>query len=214
MPAALALVLAAALSSLPPLPQRGLALETQAGVQLQTMAGRPLATLAGMDLAFDQAVAHKLVVRDRQGRMFVLSGRRLRSAALGRGCRTTDVALVVCARTIRSGGRIVARAPRVAGHWVWAARAPLGAAVLAQWSGECETPTAYLVTARGRLRSYGAETVALGWLPGSRALIHFRTSGCAGWSAVPGIYAVPTRRGEPRLVLRTPRLAQYLMWGG
>jgi hypothetical protein len=93
------LVLAVALWSLPSLPQRGLALETQAGMQLQTMAGRPLATLAGMDLAFDQAVAHELVVRDRRG-------------------------------------------------------------------------------------------------------------------PVPGIYAVPTSRGEPRLVLRTPRLAQYMMWGG
>jgi hypothetical protein len=40
------------------------------------MAGQPLATLAGMDLAFDQAVAHKLVVRDRHGRLFVLGGRR------------------------------------------------------------------------------------------------------------------------------------------
>jgi hypothetical protein len=214
MPAAFALVLAVALSSLPPLPQRGLALETQAGVQLQTMAGRPLATLAGMDLAFDQAVAHKLVVRDRRGRIFVLSGRRLRPATPGRACRTTDVALVVCTRTIRSGGRVVARAPRGPGHWVWAARAPMGEAVLAQWSGECEVPTAYLVTARGKVRSYGDETVALGWLPSGSALIHFRTSGCAGWSPVPGIYAVPTSRGEPRLVLRTPRVAQYLMWGG
>jgi hypothetical protein len=47
MPGALALVLAAALSSLPPLPQRGLALETQGGVQLQTMAGRPLGASRG-----------------------------------------------------------------------------------------------------------------------------------------------------------------------
>src|SRR5262245_731887 len=110
-PGALALVLAAALSSLPPLPQRGLALETQAGVQLQTMAGQPLATLAGMDLAFDQAVAHKLVVRDRQGRLVVLGGRRLRATTFGRGCRTTDVALVVCARTVRPDdqGRAAAR---------------------------------------------------------------------------------------------------------
>jgi hypothetical protein len=214
MPGALALALAAALTSLPPLPQRGLALETQAGVQLQTMAGRPLATLAGMDLAFDQAVAHKLVVRDRRGRLFLLRDRRSRPATLRRGCRTTDVALVVCSRTIRSDGHVLARAPRGLGHWVWAARAPMGRAVLAQWSGECEVPTAYLVTAPGKLRSYGAETVALGWLPSGRALIHFRTSGCAGWSPVPGIYAVPTSRGEPRLVLRTPRLAQYLMWGG
>src|SRR5947208_10242214 len=64
MPGAFAVVLAAVLTSLPPLPQRGLALETKAGVQLQTVSGRPLATLRGFDLASDQAVAHTLVVRD------------------------------------------------------------------------------------------------------------------------------------------------------
>jgi hypothetical protein len=42
-----------------PLPERGLALETEPGVQLQSLGGRPLAALRGLDLAPDQAVAHK-----------------------------------------------------------------------------------------------------------------------------------------------------------
>src|SRR3954452_4865124 len=101
MPGALALVLAAALTSLPPLPQRGLALETKAGVELQSLGGPPLATRRGLDLAPDQALAHKAVFRDGRGRLFVLAGGRLRRALLRRGCRATDVQLTVCPRAVR-----------------------------------------------------------------------------------------------------------------
>ena len=207
---AISLLLAAAL--LPPLPARGLALETEAGVQLQTMAGRPLVTLPGLDLATDQAAAHTLVLRDRRGRLFALRGRRLERRTLQRGCRTTDVGIVVCTHTIRDGGHIVARAPGGIGHWVWAERSPQGDAVLAQWSAECEVPVAYRV-AHGNLRAYALESVALGWLPNGDALIHFPNGPCGGSIHVRGIYAIP-RAGKPRLILRTRRFAQYAMWGG
>ena len=75
-----ALLSAVAVSALPPLPERGLALETKAGVQLQTMSGKPLATVPGLDLAPDKATAHGLVMRDRRGRLFSLdrAARRVR----------------------------------------------------------------------------------------------------------------------------------------
>lgn len=211
MPGALALVLAAALTSLPPLPQRGLVLETKAGVQLQAMSGRRLAVLRGYDLAPDQAIAHSGVFRDGRGRLFVLARGRLRRTPLRRGCRTTDVQLTVCPRTIRGAAGVLARAPRGVGHWVWAERSPSGDAILAQWSAECEIPVAYLV-ANGTLQKYGDETVALGWLPSGEAIVHFRPLGCSG-SGRNGIYAV-ARTGKLRLILRTPHLAQYAMWGG
>ena len=88
---------------------------------------------------------------------------------------------------------------------------PSGDAILAQWSAECEVPVAYLV-ANGKLRKYGDETVALGWLPSGHAVVHFRPLGCVG-SGRSGIYAMP-RSGKPRLMLRTARFAQYAMWGG
>jgi hypothetical protein len=217
MGGALALVSAAlALSSLPSLPARGLARETRAGVELQTLSGRTLAALPGLDLAPDQATAHTVVMRNRRGQLFVLDreARRLREARQRHGCRATDVQLVVCARTIRRGARIVAQAPArsPSGHWVWAEHAPQGDAILAQWEAECEVPVAYLVV-RGRLHVYARESVALGWLPSGDALIHFPSGPCGGSIHVRGIYAVP-RDGKPRLVLRTPRFAQYLMWGG
>jgi len=211
MTAALAVISAALALGAPP--ERGLVLETNAGVQLQTLGGRRLATLRGYDLAIDQAIAHEVVLRDRRGKLTAFDGRRLRAVTLRRGCRTTDRALVVCARTIRSGGRIVARAPRGIGHWIWAERSPRRDAVLAQWEAECETPVAYLV-ADGKVSAFGRESVALGWLPAGEALIHFPNGPCAGDSrSVRGIYAAVSTR-KLRLLLRTSRFAQYLMWGG
>jgi hypothetical protein len=205
---------AAALAPLPQLPARGLALETKAGVELQTLGGRPLVTVRGLDLAPDQAVAHRLVLRNRRGGLFALDvrGRRLRRRATRRHCRTTDIDLVVCAHVIKHGSRVVARAPAAIGHWLWAAWSPDRTAVLAQWSAECELPVAYLVVG-GRLRAYANESVALGWLPSGAALIHFPNGPCAGWAHTRGIYAV-ARNGRERLVLRTKRFAQYAMWGG
>lgn len=204
---------ALSLAALPPLPERGLVLETKAGVQLQSLGGRPLGTLRGFDLAPDQAKAHKLVLRDSQGRLFALEGRTLRRQQLRRRCRLTDVELLVCARTIRSRTRVLARAPGKIGHWVWAERAATGGAILAQWSAECEVPVAYLLV-HGQLRAFGRESVALGWLPSGEAVVHFPNGPCAGSSRrVRGIYAATSAR-KMRMLLRTKRFAQYAMWGG
>ena len=209
---------AAALGGLPQLPERGLARETKAGVQLESLGGRQLATLPRLDLAPDWKTAGVVTMRDRAGTVYLLDarGRRVRNVGKPRPqgvCRYTDVGLSVCHGTIRSGARIVARAPRGIGHWVWAARAPRGQAILAQWSAECEVPVAYLVT-NGKLRAFGRESVALGWLPTGEAVIHFPNGPCAGDSRVTrGIYAAVSTSKMRRLV-RTPRFAQYLMWGG
>jgi hypothetical protein len=219
---------------LPKLPQRGLARETVAGVELQTLRGRRLGLLTGFQLAPDKAVSHSLVLRSRRGpRLFTLDvyKRRVRRFFEGPSsvptCRLTDARLkrelFACGSTIRTvtygppGSRpqlrVVARAPAEIGHWVWAEFAPRGPAFLAQWSAECEVPVAYLV-AGGKLRAYAEESVALGWLPSGDALVHFPNGPCAGgWRPVRGIYAV-RGSGSPRLLLRTPRFAQYAMWGG
>ena len=91
--------------------------------------------------------------------------------------------------------------------------APHGNAFLAQWIAECEVPVAYLVV-NANLQAFGRESVALGWLPTGEAVIHFPNGPCAGNSRFErGIYgAVSTTK--MRLILRTPRFAQYLMWGG
>jgi len=211
MTAALAVISAAL--ALGPLPARGFALETNTGVQLQSLGGRPLATLRGLDLAPDQAIAHKAALRSRRGRVFTLSRGRLRETRFRSGCRVTDMQVTVCPRTITGATRVLARAPSKAGHWVWAERAPYRDELLAQWLGECEVPVAYLVV-RGKLHPFGRESVALGWLPSGEAVIQFPNGPCTGgWSPVRGIYRAAGTT-KLRLLLRTNRFAQYLMWGG
>jgi hypothetical protein len=217
---------------LPNLPSRGLARETSVGVELQTLNGRPLGTLAGLNLAPDKTVSHNLVLRSgRQLLTLDVAERRVRRFYEARStvptCRLTDARihreLFACGSAVRTvtygppgskpSLRVVARAPGKVGHWVWAEFAPRGGGFLAQWSAECEVPVAYLV-ADGKLRAYGRESAALGWLPSGEALIHFPNGPCAGDSKrMRGIYAVPSG-GKPRLILRTARFAQYAMWGG
>jgi len=208
------------------LPPRGVALETKAGVELQSLSGTQLGALRGLDLAPD-AFGRGLVMRNGRGRLFLLDWKRRRLIDFARppldppGCRLTDgfgrLDLLICGRTLKTARygttpRVVARAPAGVGHWVRAEFSPSGDAILAQWSAECEVPVAYLVSG-GVSRAYGAESVALGWLPGGEALIHFPNGPCGGSSHARGIYAVP-RRGKRRLIRRTPRFAQYAMWGG
>ena len=209
----LTLALISAALALGPLPERGLALETKAGVQLQSLGGRPLGVLRGMNLAVDQAVAHKAVLRDLRGRLFTLDRRGLRATTVRRGCRATDVRLTVCPHTIRGANGTLVGAPGKIGHWVWAVRSPSGGATLAQWSAECEIPVAYLLV-DGELQPFGRESVALGWLSTGEAVIHFPNGACAGTSRpVRGIYSAQTT-SKTQLLLRTKPFAQYLMWGG
>jgi hypothetical protein len=120
----------------------------------------------------------------------------------------------------RSGElRVVAKAPGRIGHWERAAFAPAGNAFLAQWSAECEIPVAFLVEA-DVMRPFGARTyrgapssMALGWLPNGSAVVHFPTAACGTTHRPAGVYAVP-RRGDPILLVRTPRFDYYWMWGG
>jgi hypothetical protein len=146
------------------------------------------------------------------------------------GCHFTDaissVQLYVCGRTIKSAAnghlRVVARAPSPeGGGWHWAEYArPTGPAILAQWYGLCESPTAFSIVG-GKLRPYGArtfarapESFALGWLSG-RAVVYFTAGVCGRGYSGPGVYAVPLS-GRPQLLHRVkaapPRL--YSMWGG
>jgi hypothetical protein len=224
---------------LPPLPARGLVRDTKAGIQLETLRGRPLALVRGLDLAVDKATSHGPLMRDRRGRLFAFDFylHRVRQVferpESVRGCRLTDarpqLSLLVCGHAVKTARyeghgntprlRVVARAPGRIGHWVRAAFAPRGNVFFAQWSAECEIPVAFLII-DGVVRPFGGRTlrdapasVALGWLPGGSAVVHFPQEACGGAFRTPGIYAVP-RTGAPRLLLRTPRFAQYMMWGG
>jgi hypothetical protein len=222
---------------LPVLPSRGLVRQGRAGVALETLRGAPLGRLSGFHLA-SRVGMHGAVLEDARNRLFTidLQERRVRQVfSMGipapAGCHFTDATttaqLFVCGRTIKrlANGRttVVARPPsREGGAWQWAEYArPRGAAILAQWLGQCETPTAFSIVG-GKLRPYGGrtfreapESFALGWLPGQRAVVHFTGGVCGRAYRGPGVYAVPLG-GAPQLLQHIPQTPPQLlaMWGG
>jgi hypothetical protein len=123
------------------------------------------------------------------------------------------------------GVKIIRRAPVKSpapntspiGHWAGVQLAPDGRTLLAQWSAECETPQAFLVSRRtGSARRLGGaadDSIALGWTNDGQALIYFPTGVCGGtYRDGAGVYAFD--RGRLRLVFETARRATVAMWGG
>jgi hypothetical protein len=114
----------------------------------------------------------------------------------------------------------------VDGHWEWAARSPDGKSVIAQWSGECETQTAFVISVSdgsvhavtgeaGSAWGDAPESSALGWTSTGQILTTFGGSdaGCGSSSSLPrGVYAVsPTDLSRRLLVPLTPT-ATVLRW--
>lgn len=97
------------------------------------------------------------------------------------------------------------------GHWRWAIPSPDGAWVLAQWSGECEVPYAWLVSVGTRTprpiggplgeELSGSLTEALGWTPDGRMIVRFRSGGCGPEIPDAGTYLVETSALHRTLVV-------------
>ena len=95
---------------------------------------------------------------------------------------------------------------------------PDGTRRLAQRSGECEVPTAYLVdgadtgSAKPAVGSgeHPAPSLALGWTSANEAVIHLEASSCGSSDGVPGLYAV--HEGRMRLIARTDGMSRTQMW--
>jgi hypothetical protein len=144
-------------------------------------------------------------------------------------CRAQPIGATLPVRidALTGGRRVAVAAPpvrrssdgRIHGHWRYLLVSPDGRRILAQWSGECEIPTAFLIE-RGSTRPLGASSYAkapvsfaLGWLPNGSAVIHFPQGACGGTHRVPGVYVVP-RSGKPRLVIKVSGFGRVAMWGG
>ncbi len=102
---------------------------------------------------------------------------------------------------VRAGGR-------GGGHWRFAYASPDGSTLLAQWSGECEVPTAFRVpieggdpvTLTGESLAEAPNSTALGWSPDGRAIAYLPADpGCGSGIPVSGIYLVAAD-GTPELV--------------
>ena len=95
------------------------------------------------------------------------------------------------------------------GHWANAKPSPDGRWVLGQWSGECEAPTAFLVSGQGgKVRNAdgtdaidAVESYAVGWTPDNQAIIGFPEGVCGTTvDDRPGIYLVDPASGSRSLL--------------
>jgi hypothetical protein len=79
------------------------------------------------------------------------------------------------------------------GHWRYSLRRPDGR-VLAQWSGECEVPIAYVIPPGGAptelTASQSIESFALGWAKDGRAVALLPEGACGGGDPRPGVYLI------------------------
>lgn len=111
-------------------------------------------------------------------------------------------------RTLASPALRAAHGP--AGWWRSVTLSAAGDRLLAQWSGECEIPYAYVIHARsGRATVLGrdgrggqAEALTLGWARGE-AIVMLPRGACGSSAERPGVYAFDAR-GRARLIIRVP----------
>ena len=103
---------------------------------------------------------------------------------------------------------IVKKDPLPAGFWVPGRLfpSPNGRVLLAQWSGQCEVQSTYLVSAQtGKRRAILGrtdESSALGWTRDGLARIRIPRPVCGGAHLVAGIYAIDPATLRPTLLRR------------
>ena len=104
------------------------------------------------------------------------------------------------------------------GHWRYAYGLQSGV-TLAQWSGECEVPTAYWIDESGTARivtgersvSHAPESLALGWSPDRRAVVFLPQNACGSSGSPPGVYLY-SAPGVGRLIFETEPRSSVDMW--
>jgi hypothetical protein len=103
---------------------------------------------------------------------------------------------------------VVKRDPHPAGFWVPGRLFPSadGKVLLAQWSGQCEVQSTYLVsTQTGKRRAIlgrADESSALGWTRNGSAKIKVPRPICGGAHLAAGIYAIDPATLRPTLLRR------------
>ena len=177
--------------ALPWLPPQGVVVERNGGVVFVRLDGGVLAKIHGLRLANPTEAPGAILFRRGGGRWFVLdvAGSVLRPVERARADRLHEVdGHAIHLPT--PPGMMVNGEP--AGHWRFALLAPDGNRVLAQWSGECEVPRAYVATLQSGppvpvtgATSDAPESFALGWTRGDRALVLLPEGSCGTGAGSP-----------------------------
>jgi hypothetical protein len=184
-------------------------------------------------------------LQDRHGRYLRLHGGatvfRMMKAPPGaieshhKGCIVTDTSrhasVKVCVKhganlhtrlvVIRGGHKLqVSRHPPElpGGNWEYGSLSPNNQQLLAQWSGECEVPQAYLVntttgviTPIGSSRAVNApESYAVGWSAAGLPIVDFPRGACGAGLSSAGVYLTSTTGHVGHELIATR--GQVVMW--
>jgi hypothetical protein len=188
--------------ALPAVPDEGLVVDVHGTATFRSLDGRRQVQLPGFHLHDGIITGSRtwLVARDGSTWLIDTTAHRLVRQALGYDAL--------------DGRPLLKRLPRVEprGHWSFALQGPQGR-LLAQWSGECEIPTVYVID-RGKspqLVSPPAQHVnalARGWTRAGLAVVEFPEAACGSGLRGPGLYVETTPR-HYRLLVRTLEGAYY-----
>jgi hypothetical protein len=205
------------------LPSQGLVTRAAAGVVLVDVRGHVLRRLDGfrLDEVAEPARRPREVLLRKGSVSYAVGSRGVRPVPrlhggwprTETGCHPGPAPFTICGypwsrrarpSTIYLRGRKVLS--RRDGYWRSVELSPDRETLLLQWSGECESQTAYLAHADGRgLRPIAAESVesmALGWTRSGRAVVDLPRGACAGSARRPGIYLVEPRSRRISFVYR------------
>jgi hypothetical protein len=204
---------------LPGLPEQGVAVERGNAVDLHNLfTGKLVAHLDGFSIyGSTDAPGHLVLVR--RGVYYLLEEfeRALRPLASRRAAdRILPPDQELDLPPPESGGR------PMTGHWRYQMDDPhYEGRVLAQWSGECEVPTAFFVEVDdGEIDpitgeedpAEAPESFGLGWTKAGQAVAFLPEGACGSGMDPPGIYLF-RKPGPGRLLVETPRGTEARMWG-
>jgi len=201
------------------LPSQGVVVAARHVVTFLDLDGETLRTLRGSDLHNASASPGRIVIARRSAYYVLHAGsgvlRLLRSEREAYRYTGQNEEVVGATPASRYMGH-----PE--GHWRWAIRSPTGAMTLAQWSGECEVPTAFLwdgddapgipITGEQDL-ARAPESLGLGWTLDGRAIALMGEGLCSEGTRPPGVYLF-SDAAQAHLLSEVPRGgASARMWG-
>lgn len=187
--------------ALPAVPDEGLIVDVAGVATFRSLDGRRQVPIPGFQLAGGIVTGSRtwLVAHDGSTWMVDVGSRRLNRSELDYDA-TDGLSL------LRSLPRVERR-----GHWRFALPGP-GGKLLAQWSGECEVPTVYVIDhGSPRLVSPAGQQVnahARGWTRSGLPVVEFPEASCGQGLHSPGLY-VEMSPGSYRLLARTTQDAAY-----
>lgn len=207
------------------LPAQGFVLGKPHGVEFVGLGGRVLDRLGGYRLYYDWTVPGPVILRKRRA-FYVLNVTHSRLERLPSREAAFDLA-----PQFQEGVDLIAEryldierpidAPVDTGFWAFALTSPTGSAVLAQWSGECESLTAFFIEGDGleprpvtgqRGLTRAPSSSVLGWASDGDAYVFLGQGGCGSGSPSTGVYRY-RGVGDGELAIPVPDPRGVRMWG-